>query len=107
VSTTSKRRRRKTNPGPSALTEGGAAATAAARRFPEWHWRTFPVFCALAGGLFGGMYLGIIAAAVGGVFSIAVFIVIAVLMGLALSRLSTRWLLERNWIKPRTRRPRT
>jgi hypothetical protein len=107
VSATSKRRRRKANPGPAAFAEGGQAPIAAAHRFPEWHWRTFPVFFALAAGLFAGMYLGIIAAAMGGVFSIVVFIVIAVLMGLGLSRLSTRWLLERNWIKPRARRPRT
>jgi hypothetical protein len=107
VSATSKRRRRKTNPGPTAFAEGGAAPITAARKFPEWHWRTFPVFFALAAGLFVGMYLGIIAAAVGGVFSIVVFIAIAVFMGLGLSRLSTRWLLERNWIKPRARKPRT
>jgi hypothetical protein len=62
------------------------------------------VFFALAGGMFMGMYLGIIAAAVGGAFSIVVFIAVAVMLGLALSRLSTRWLIERNWIKPRSKR---
>lgn len=86
------------------MAAAGETATAGARGFPQWHWRTFPVFFALAAGMFLGMYLGILAAAVGGLFSIIVFIAIAVMMGFGLSRLSTRWLLERNWIKPRRRR---
>jgi hypothetical protein len=75
---------------------------------PAWRWRTFPVYFAFALGLFLGVYAGAIAGIVNengnNVPMLAVFLIAAVLLGLGLSRLSTRWMMSRNWIKPRPRK---
>ncbi|MCK9519417.1 MAG: hypothetical protein M0R74_10420 [Dehalococcoidia bacterium] len=76
---------------------------------PEWRWRTFPVFFALAVGLFlgtwGGVAAGIVASGEDGnsLPMNLLFIFSAVIMGLALSRFMTRWMISRQWVKPKAR----
>jgi uncharacterized membrane protein YfcA len=101
MSATSKRRRRRsTQP----ATGEPQAVGSTVQQLPEWRWRTFPVFFALAAGTFIGMQLGIVVSAANSTVSLVVFIFVAVLLGLALSRVTTRWLIERRWIKPRPKR---
>lgn len=72
---------------------------------PEWKWRTFPVYFALTLGLMVGVWAGSAA----GVNAedgddqplMILFIVSALLFGFALSRLTTRLMLSKQWIKPR------
>lgn len=75
---------------------------------PAWRWRTFPVYFAFAMGLFLGVYAGAIAGIVNengnNVPMLVVFLVAAIMLGLGLSRLTTRWMMSRNWIKPRPRK---
>jgi hypothetical protein len=75
---------------------------------PTWAWRTFPVFFAFALGLFVGVFVGVpsgIANEQGnGVPALIIFLGAAIILGFALSRITTRWLLARNWPKPRPRR---
>ena len=75
---------------------------------PIWKWRTFPVYFAFALGAFIGLYAGILGSALQdegeGWFLTATFIGVAIMLGLGFSRLSTRWLMDRNWIKPRSAR---
>lgn len=95
-------------------TPAGQEPTAPARPgyvpvpLPPWRWRTFPVYFAFSLGLFLGVYAGVIAGIVNengnNVPMLAVFLIAAVLLGLGLSRLTTRWMMSRNWIKPRPRR---
>ena len=72
---------------------------------PEWRWRTLPVFFAFSLGGFIGLEVGIVA---GGSDSqglaLSAFAVFAVMLGLAFSRVMTRFLISRRWIKPRPRR---
>ena len=97
----SRRRRRRGRDGGS-----GAPATAtgsSAPPLPEWRWRTMPVFTALAFGLFAGMILG--PAITGtGIAGTVTFLIVAGMLGYAVSRLLTRLLMRRGVIKPRTRR---
>ncbi|MGE5595669.1 MAG: hypothetical protein ACM3S1_06480 [Hyphomicrobiales bacterium] len=73
---------------------------------PKWQWKTFPVFFALAFGLFVGTWVGGLSGFVAGdqgdstPLNIA-YVVSAILMGAALSRFMTRWMISRQWIKPR------
>lgn len=82
-----------------------AAAVRVARPMPQWRWRTFPVFTALALGLFIGVLFGIPAGVLSeqgnGSLIIVVWVVPAIMLGLAFSRIMTRFLLSKNWIKPR------
>jgi hypothetical protein len=76
---------------------------------PNWRWKTFPVYFALTAGLMLGVYLGWIAGFVASdqgnqTPTTVTFIVAALLFGFALSRLSTRWLISRRWIKPRAKK---
>jgi hypothetical protein len=75
---------------------------------PAWRWRTFPVFFALAVGLFlgtwGGVAAGLVAADGSDLPMNLLFVVSAVFMGLALSRFMTRWMISRQWVKPKPRR---
>lgn len=74
---------------------------------PEWHWRTMPVFFAFSLGGFIGLELGIIAGSVdNNGITFAALTVFALMFGLAFSRVMTRFLLSRRWIKPRTRKKR-
>lgn len=70
-----------------------------------WRWRTFPVCFAFSIGAFIGLYLGVIAQvatdAGNNFLSSGIFIAIALMMGLGFSRLSTRWLTSRRWIRQR------
>lgn len=71
---------------------------------PEWKWKTFPVYFALTLGLFIGLYAGIIVQGVNdSTFTTLVFVLFALLLGFGISRISTRFLISRQWIKPRTR----
>lgn len=98
----SRRRRRHRRDGGAS----GAPATAtgsSAPPLPEWRWRTMPVFTALAFGLFAGMILG--PAITGtGIAGTVTFLIVAGMLGYAVSRLLTRLLMRRGVIKPRTRR---
>lgn len=70
-----------------------------------WRWRTFPVYFAFSLGAFLGLYLGVIAQVAtdqgNNLVSSGIFIAIALMLGLGFSRLSTRWLTSRRWIKQR------
>ena len=97
----SRRRRRRGRDG------GGAGATTptggSPPPLPEWRWRTMPVFTALSFGLFAGMILG--PAITGtGIAGTVTFLIVAGMLGYAVSRLLTRLLMRRGVIKPRARR---
>ena len=76
--------------------------------FPSWHWRTFPVYFTFALGLFIGVFVGVpsgIANEHGnGVPALVMFLIAAILLGAGLSRFTTRWLLGRNWVRPRAKK---
>jgi hypothetical protein len=80
----------------------------AARPLPNWQWRTFPVFAALSFGLFIGVLAGVPAGIVNehgnGVPVTIVYIIPAIMLGLTFSRLGTRYLLSKNWVKPRKKK---
>jgi uncharacterized membrane protein YedE/YeeE len=72
---------------------------------PEWNWKTFPVYAAFAGGIFFGVWMGMVAGVVSADGnSVPVFVVFglsAVLAGTAFSRVVTRWMLARKWPRPK------
>ena len=75
---------------------------------PDWKWMTFPVFFALSLGLFIGVFVGVpsgIANEHGNSLpSLVVFLGAAIILGFALSRVTTRWLLARNWARAKKRK---
>lgn len=84
-------------------------AARAVQPLPPWRWRTFPVFFALAVGVFVGVYGGVLAGYVNGrdgngTPTLILFVVAAILVGVAFSRLMTRWMISRRWVKPRAKR---
>jgi hypothetical protein len=86
--------------------EPATGVARALRPLPQWRWRTFPVFCALSIGLFIGVYAGWFAGFIAAdqddqTLTTVVFIVAALFLGFSLSRLTTRFIVSRNWIKPR------
>ena len=97
----SKRRQRR-----SRARGGTESGTAPVRPpLPEWRWRTFPVFMAFSFGGFLGMYLGYFAAEIQNTwYTTAIFVFFATMLGFGLSRLGTRWLMQRGKIRPRPRR---
>lgn len=98
----SKRRQRRTR-ARSGGAEGGSQPVIAS--LPEWKWRTFPVFMAFSFGGFLGMYLGFFAAEIGSAwYTTIIFVFFATMVGFGLSRLGTRWLMQRGTIRPRPRR---
>lgn len=107
----SRRRSRRRRRAAGAAGEGAPVAPASAaqrvvRPLPEWRWRTFPVYFAFSLGSFVGLYLGLIVAATGeGWLVTAVFVAVAVMLGLGLSRLTTRWVVGRRWARARPKRP--
>ena len=99
----SRRRRRRIR----GSTEGGAEAApkqpAAPPPLAEWRWRTMPVFIALSVGLFVGLYLGI-AVQGSGIVATIVFLVVAGMLGISVSRYVMRLLMQRGIIKPQAKR---
>lgn len=76
---------------------------------PQWKWKTFPVYFAASLALFVGVYVGYLAGYLqfeeeNGTIGMVVFIISAIFLGFGFSRLTTRFLLSRQWIKPRPRR---
>jgi hypothetical protein len=75
---------------------------------PAWHWRTFPVYFAFAVGGFVGLYMGLIAGAAANDGNDLVWVVTfafwAILLGFGLSRLTSRWMISRNWGPGRRRK---
>jgi carbon starvation protein CstA len=76
---------------------------------PQWRWKTFPVYFAASLALFVGVYVGYLAGYLqfeegNNTFGMLVFILSAIFLGFGFSRLTTRFLLSRQWIKPRQRR---
>ena len=85
---------------------GGEAATkqqAAPPALPEWKWRTMPVFIALSAGLFVGLYLGMVATGTG-IAATVIFLIVAGMLGISVSRYVMRLLMQRGIIKPQARR---
>lgn len=100
----SRRRRRRIRDG-GGETQAATPARPSAPALPEWRWRTLPVFAALSFGLFVGIVLGgtpVVAG--GGIVGTVVFLIVAGMLGLSVSRLLTRGLMRRGFIKPRVRR---
>jgi len=77
---------------------------------PQWNWRTFPVYFAFSLGLFAGVYLGLIGSWLeregNGTFFLIVSVAASILLGFGLSRVAVRWMVQRNWVKPRPARKR-
>ena len=76
---------------------------------PIWRWRTFPVYFAGAVGLFFGIYLGYLAGYVHAETgnqapTLVVFVTAALLLGFGLSRVTSRFMIARRWVKPRPKR---
>ena len=69
----------------------------------EWRWRTMPVFIALSAGLFVGLYLGIIIPGTG-IVATVVFLAVAGMLGISVSRYVMRLLMQRGIIKPQAKR---
>ncbi len=100
----SKKRRRRRRGGAAGPAPSSGVAERASRPLPEWKWRTFPVYFAFSLGAFIGLYLGLIVAAIGnGWAGTAVFVTVALMLGLGLSRLTTRWLLTRRFMQRRAK----
>lgn len=96
-------RRRRRSEVPSSPSVSTGVVERVTRPLPEWRWRTFPVYFAFALGAFIGLYLGILAAAGPAWLGTAVFVTVAIMLGLGLSRLTTRWLVTRNWMQRRSK----
>lgn len=99
----SRRRRRRIR---GTVEGGGEAVTkqqAAPPALPEWKWRTMPVFIALSAGLFVGLYLGMVATGTG-IAATVIFLIVAGMLGISVSRYVMRLLMQRGIIKPQARR---
>jgi hypothetical protein len=64
---------------------------------PRWQWRTFPVYFAFSLGGFLGLYMGLIASATSETVQLVFFMVWAILLGFGFSRITSRWMISRNW----------
>ncbi len=96
------KRRRARRPGGGMAHSAEGAALTAARAQPEWKWFTVPVLFAFALGGFIGVYSGMAVQASGNDAAfLAVTSLFAVLLGAALSRVMVRWMVARQWVKPR------
>jgi predicted lipid-binding transport protein (Tim44 family) len=82
-----------------------AVAAPTPRPLPEWKWKTFPVYLGTTLGLFIGLYVGIVVQALGdSTLTTLTFVLFAMLLGFGLSRLTTRFMISRNWVRQRSRR---
>ena len=91
------------NPAGRAPVAGGAIRPAA----PTYRWRQFPVYFALALGMFIGLELGLVAGWLESSLLTTLFSVgVAILLGFGIARLVVVWMMGRNWVKPRPRRRR-
>jgi hypothetical protein len=108
MSPTARRRTRKprsSTPSTESSHAQGLAASRVAAVVAPWKWRTFPVYFAFSLGGFIGLYMGIVSEAIQNpAVSIVVFSLWAILLGFGLSRFTTRFLISRNWVKPRPAR---
>ena len=69
---------------------------------PKYQWRQFPVYFALALGMFIGLELGLIAGWLESSLLTTLFSAgVAVLLGFGVARLVVVWMMNRNWVKPR------
>ena len=110
MTTTRKRTTRRTHAGggqPQQLAKGAAVP---GQSLPSWHWRTFPVYFAFSLGAFLAAYVGVIAGIAeersGNETPVLVlFVTVALLLGFAMSRITTRFLLTRRFAKARDRQP--
>jgi hypothetical protein len=107
MSAKERRARRQRHPG--VEHPGAPEAARAVLPLAEWKWRTFPVYFAGSLGLFVGVYIGWLAGFIAAdsknqTVTTVVFVISAILLGFALSRVTTRFLLGRRWIKPRPRK---
>lgn len=104
------RRDRGATPAPAAAPTAGSRPVVTTIPLPNWKWRTFPVLFALSAGLFVGVWVGSLAGIVAAdddnstPMNVAL-IGAALLFGGVLSRFATRWMMSRQWIKPRPARP--
>ncbi len=95
---------------PAAITTDTPASNAViARSLPVWRWRTFPVYFALTGGMFLGVYLGILASTIrydngNETPTTVVLIISALAFGFGLSRMTSRFLVTRGFFKPKVRK---
>jgi len=106
MSTARRRAKRATVGGVRTGQSGGEANGAAPAHvpvaMPNWKWKTFPVYFAFSVGGFIGLYFGVIVQATeNSALTYGVFVAFALLLGFGLSRLTTRFLISRNWVKPR------
>ena len=86
---------------------GGGAPGYVPVAMPAWTWKTFPVYFAFAVGGFIGLYTGVLVEWKNNpALTYAVFVAFALLLGFGLSRLTTRFLISRNFVKPRPARKR-
>lgn len=104
------RRDRTPRPDQAAPAAGEARPIVTSVPLPAWKWRTFPVLFALSAGLFFGVWIGSLAGIVASDANNSVpmnvaLIGAALLFGGVLSRFATRWMMSRQWIKPRPAKP--
>ena len=95
-------KRRRRGRGSSGGSEGGQQQPSGGRGAPApLQWRTFPVYFAFALGAFIGLELGLLSANLPEFYALSISVGLAIMLGLGLSRLTTRWLLQRRLIKAR------
>lgn len=99
----SRRRRRRIRGGTDSGGDTAAKQQPAPPPLPEWRWRTMPVFIALSFGLFVGLYLGMVATGTG-IAAPVIFLIVAGMLGISVSRYVMRLLMQRGIIKPQARR---
>lgn len=97
-----RRSRRSRGAGQQAAGDGVATqpgGTQHRQRGANWTWRTFPVYFGFSLGIFIGLYLGLWAAWLeregNDVLYLGIFVTVAIMLGLGLSRLTTNWLVKR------------
>tara|TARA_Y100000588_G_scaffold353077_2_gene406225 strand:- start:2639 stop:2950 length:312 start_codon:yes stop_codon:yes gene_type:complete len=98
-----RRRRKRIRDSSEKASEEQASQQTSKPALAEWRWRTMPVFIALSVGLFVGLYLGMVATGTG-VGATVIFLVVAGMLGISVSRYVMRLLMQRGIIKPQAKR---